>query len=66
MTPRVHGMDKLFPSTFTPEEREGKRQTPVKRDVEYIHPERRYVTIRFTFDSGKSFCESFSLRRDHR
>lgn len=68
----IHGLEHVFPSIFTPEERgeapEGKasafdRKIPVKRSIEYIHPERRYVSIRFTFDSGLSYCESFCLWR---
>ena len=33
-------------------------QPPREARVEYIHPRRRYITVRFTYAFG-SFCESF-------
>lgn len=72
---RIHlsEINGVFPYIFTPEERglspEGKgsafdRKIPVKRSVEYVHPEGRYATVRFTFDSGLSYCESYCLWRE--
>lgn len=59
----------LYPSTFTPQEIEADQekrtrrrrpgeQSPVEARAEWVHPEGRFVTVRFFFDGG-SFCESF-------
>lgn len=62
----------LYPSTYTPDDiKEDKAKLhwtrlgsvpPVMNRVEWIHPEGRFVTVRFIFDGG-SFCESFLLGR---
>ena len=69
-------LQKLFPSIFTQEERgEGPKRTKgpqeesvceIQRTVEYVHPKGRFVTVRFTFTHGLSFCESVLLDRNGR
>lgn len=59
----------LYPSNYTkgqimedvrlqnPRLRSRLDPSPVEAVVEYIHPEGRFLTVRFLYDSG-SFCES--------
>lgn len=65
----------VFPTTFTPEEKGmapiGKksafdRKIPVVARVEYIHPKGRFITVRFDFGGGFSFCESRRCDDVHR
>lgn len=63
----------LYPSTYTDKDidddrllrqqvkRHPTRRSPVRNRVEWIHPEGRFVVVRFLYDHG-SFCESFPLQ----
>lgn len=46
----------------------GNKQTEatVEATVVYIHPERRYFTLRYDFGPGRSFCESEFFPSDER
>lgn len=61
----------LLPSVYTPDfstpqkkrMHERMEKPPRRAVVEYIHPERRYATVRFEYDGGAAFRESVDLER---
>lgn len=63
----------MYPSYYSPKDIQEERRLsnpklrtrrdrdPVKAVVEYVHPQGRFVTLRFWYGNG-SFCESKLLR----